>query len=352
MKKIFIVLLLVLFVFGCAGEDTAINDASLETKDTQQMSKYPTVEEQVESEGQKAKLLYPDVRGADRGEMQTPPKPQTDIRYFKFLSSKTACEILSKVFPEAVFAQGDRADMVIIKARKDDIDGIASLSQRIDVALSQVMIESSVVEITESGLKTLGLQWASSSGSTDFRFSLDAKKSLIESDGLAATLSALIASGKARIIARPRITTLDNTEASVNIGSRIPYAVPASTTSSGIQWAVQYIDAGVSLKITPKISADKMISVEIHPEVSSVSQWRTTVAGEFPVISTRNAAAFVRVKNGETIVIAGLIDEKDRDNIQKLPYAGDIPFISELFTKRISEKEKTEIIFLITPKIV
>jgi len=70
------------------------------------------------------------------------------------------------------------------------------------------------------------------------------------------------------------------------------------------------------------------------------------------VISTRNADATVRIKNGETIIIGGLIDESDRKNITKIPLAGDIPIIKELFTKTTDEKERTEIVFLITPHVI
>ena len=92
----------------------------------------------------------------------------------------------------------------------------------------------------------------------------------------------------------------------IKIGSRIPYAVPV-TSGTTTQWTVDYIDAGVKLKITPQLGQEGDITTFIQPEVSSISEWRTTAAGDFPVISTRNACATVRVKNGETIVIGGLL---------------------------------------------
>jgi type II secretory pathway component GspD/PulD (secretin) len=115
---------------------------------------------------------------------------------------------------------------------------------------------------------------------------------------------------------------------------------------------VEYIDAGVKLKITPQLGQENYITTFLQPEVSAVSEWRTTAAGDFPVISTRNASATVRVKNGETIVVGGLISETDRVNVTRIPILGHIPFINFLFQNRTVEKAKTEIVFLITPHVI
>ena len=162
----------------------------------------------------------------------------------------------------------------------------------------------------------------------------------------------MIADGSANVVASPRIATLDNQEAVINIGSRIPYAVPVTYASGSTQWTVDYIDAGVKLKITPQLGEEGDIRTFIQPEVSSVSEWRTTAAGEFPVISTRNASATVRVKDGESIVIGGLISDSQRENVTRVPVLGYLPVIGLLFQNRSAEKEKTEIVFLITPHVI
>jgi len=205
---------------------------------------------------------------------------------------------------------------------------------------AQVLIEAKVLEIAESDASRLGLSYNNQSGS----FNIGEKVS--------ADIKALIAEGKATVVARPRIATLDGEEAVINIGSRVPYAVPVSSTSSSPQWSVAYLDAGVIFRITPEINDISFITTKIQPEVSSISEWKTTAAGEFPVISTRNAQSTLRVKNGETIVVGGLISESDRVNISRVPLLGYLPILGGLFQSKTVEKGRSEIVFMITPQII
>ena len=275
-------------------------------------------------------------------------KNHYDVISLKNISAKKTADILGRFFPECSFSEGERGSRLLIKGKQEDISEASKFIKLIDNPLPQISIESKIMEISESSLKNLGIVWGNTAGS--FKISVDNNGGVSGND-LSATISALASNGDAHLIANPHISTLDNTEAVVNIGSKIPYAVPVSTASTSTQWAVQYIDAGVTLKITPRLGEDGTITASIHPEVSSVSEWRTTPAGEFPVISTRNADAVVHVKDGETIIIGGLIDEADRENVLKIPLAGDIPIIKELFTKRTKEKTRTEVVFMITPHV-
>lgn len=215
----------------------------------------------------------------------------------------------------------------------------------------RVLIESRIVEVSESGMDELGVKWGAEAGSLRFAINKDTGKIGL-TDDILVTVQALASEGKADILAEPSITTLDGHEATINIGSRIPYAVPASSSSTTTSWTVQYIDAGVSLKINPTVEDDNFICVLLKPEVSSISEWRMTSAGEFPVITTRNAESQVRVKDGETIVIGGLTGKSERDSLSKIALLGDIPIVGELFTNRVKESSKTEVIFLITPHII
>ncbi|HVN67963.1 MAG TPA: type II and III secretion system protein, partial [Candidatus Sulfotelmatobacter sp.] len=224
-----------------------------------------------------------------------------------------------------------------------------ALLESIDQLAPQILIESKVMELTQSDSLKLGISYGN--GSYKFITSKDTKRTRA-SDDLVSTLNALAADGRANVVANPRIATLDNQEALINIGSRIPYAVPVTSGGTTTQWTVNYIDAGVKLKITPQLGQDGEITTLIQPEVSSISEWRTTAAGDFPVISTRNASATVRVKDGETIVIGGLLSETERENVSRVPVLGYIPGLGLLFQNKNVEKEKTEIVFLITPHVI
>ncbi|MDD5382714.1 MAG: secretin and TonB N-terminal domain-containing protein [Candidatus Margulisbacteria bacterium] len=280
---------------------------------------------------------------------QTAYKTEAQVTRLKYLSAGKASELLGKIFPAAVFQAGGNSNTLIIRGREMEIKDAKELLLAIDKRAPQILIESRVVELSQSDSVKLGISYGN--GAYKFITNKTTRKTAPAED-LTSTLNALVTDGRANIIASPRIATLDNQEALINIGSRIPYAVPVSSGSSTTQWTVDYIDAGVKLKITPQLGQDGDITTFIQPEVSSVSEWRTTSAGDFPVISTRNASATVRVKDGETIVIGGLLSETERENISKVPIVGQIPVLGLLFQNRTIEKGKTEIVFLITPHVI
>lgn len=269
----------------------------------------------------------------------------------KHIFGNDATGVLSKVLPQLSLTSGPQSKILILRGDPGDVSQAESIIREIDKPTPQILIEGKVVEVSESGMEEFGIKWGREVGS--FKFAIDKKTGEFGlTEDILLILNKLATEGKAEILAEPSIVTLDGEEASINIGSRIPYAVPANTSSGTIQWAVSYIDAGVSLKIIPRVSEDGFVSVLFRPEVSSISEWRTTSAGEFPVITTRNAESQVRVKDGETIVIAGLINKSERENLSKILFLGDIPLFGLLFQSRVKESAKTEIVFLITPKII
>ncbi|OGC23050.1 hypothetical protein A3J90_05030 [candidate division WOR-1 bacterium RIFOXYC2_FULL_37_10] len=260
----------------------------------------------------------------------------------KSLSADKVSVILNKIFPSLSVVAGGRANHLIIGGKDSEVSDAKRLIQKIDIPVPQILLEGQVVEISKNDSGRIGIDY----NNGIFRFVND------DCDDIKSTINALISNGSANVVASPRIATLDNSEAIINIGSRIPYAVPVSSSSGATQWTVEYIDAGVKLKITPRLGKDSQIVMVLQPEVSSISEWKTTPAGEFPVISTRNASATLRTKDGETVVVGGLDSETERVNVSKVPIIGQIPLLNLLFQNRTVEKSKTEIVFLVTPYII
>jgi len=260
-------------------------------------------------------------------------------------------DTISRVIPNMIAVKNEESGSIILRASRADVDEAEKLISALDKKIPQIYIEGQVVEVTESGLSDIGIMWGKEQG--NFKFSVDRSSGVIsQSDNIVGAVSALIASGKAKMLANPKITALDGKEAEINIGSRVPYAVPSGATLTSTLWSVQYIDAGVSLKITSNVASDQTIVSTIRPEVSNISEWRTTAAGEFPVISTRNASVTVRIKDGETLVIGGLINEAERENISGIPGLSEIPLVGQLFQRNVKEKSKSDVLFLITPHLM
>jgi type II secretory pathway component GspD/PulD (secretin) len=162
-------------------------------------------------------------------------------------------------------------------------------------------------------------------------------------------LQAQVSSGSADLLARPRISALSGEEASIQIGDKIPYAVPAGGTSD--KWTINYLDTGVKLRIIAEVE-DNFVIASIISEVSSISQWQSNSAGNFPVISTRESRTKVKVRDKEPIIIGGLLNEQERDIVNAIPFFKDLPFIGPLFTTTQKEKIKTDIVFIIIPRII
>ncbi len=277
------------------------------------------------------------------------PKMICRVFTLKNISPQKAVETISRVIPNAIAVTNDDSKMIVIRGEENDIKDARGIIESIDKKIPQILIEGKVIEVSESGLSDLGVIWGQEQGS--FKFSVD-PGGKFTSANIQGALDLLVAKGKAKVLASPRISALDGKEAEINIGSRIPYAVPAGASSTSNQWTVQYIDAGVSLRILPQVANDGTIISTIKPEVSNVSEWRTTSAGEFPVISTRNASVTVRMNDGETLAIGGLINECERENISGIPVLSEVPLIGQAFRRSVREKTKTDVIFLITPHLM
>lgn len=160
----------------------------------------------------------------------------------------------------------------------------------------------------------------------------------------AAKIDALISDGKANILARPNITTIQGKEAVINIGSEVP--VPTvSTTNSTTTTSIKYREAGIILKCTPRINEDGIITVKVHTEVSSPMYVEDMKAYRF---QKRSADTIVRLKDGQTMVIGGLIGSDEAKQMSKIPFLGDIPILGNLFKHIQKSKSDTEVMIFLT----
>lgn len=269
----------------------------------------------------------------------------------KNIAADRAKKILESVYPEVKIEKSIKSSGLIIYADPRQQQKLSEMLASIDNPMDKILIEAKVVETASSNVEKIGTSLNNDQGGLKFNINKDDGKFEPAAD-FVLYINLLVSKGQAEILAQPKVAVLDGEEANINIGSKIPYAVPSNTSSGNVLWSVQYIDAGVSLKIIPRRLDNNLIEVSLKPEVSAVSEWKATNAGEFPVISTRNVETQVTVEDGQTLVIAGLASKNDYKVNSKIPLLGDIPIAGRLFQYNSTETSKTEIIFLITPKIV
>lgn len=169
---------------------------------------------------------------------------------------------------------------------------------------------------------------------------------------LNATLTAAASEGKAKILSEPKIATLNNQAADINITTQIPY-VTSNVASTGVQTqTVSYVTTGIQLKVTPSINADGRITLQVNPIVSQPSATASASSTGAPAVDARTANTTVLVRDGETIVIGGLITDTMQDTISKIPLLGDIPVLGWLFKKKSKTRVRAELLIFVTTRIL
>lgn len=169
---------------------------------------------------------------------------------------------------------------------------------------------------------------------------------------LSATLTAAAAQGKVKVLSDPKIATLNNQAATINVTTSIPY-VTSNVTSTGVTSAqVSYIATGITLSVTPTITADGRISLDVAPKVSQASALAAGNSAGAPTVDSRDAKTNVLVKDGETVVIGGLISDSASNQISKIPLLGDIPILGWLFKKKSIVRTRAELLIFVTPRIM
>ncbi|MBI4676329.1 MAG: type IV pilus secretin PilQ [Elusimicrobia bacterium] len=165
-------------------------------------------------------------------------------------------------------------------------------------------------------------------------------------------LGALAQQRRLKVLSDPKIATLNNKPAEINVTDQVPYDTSVMSSVGTISRSVTYTTMGIILKVTPSISADETrITLDINPEVSKPSGTAGSVSGA-PSVSRSTAKTIVIVKDGETVVIGGLITDSNETKINKVPILGDIPILGWLFKKKFISKERKELLIFVTPRIM
>jgi type II secretory pathway component GspD/PulD (secretin) len=272
---------------------------------------------------------------------------------------------LGSNYKETTDKQKPSPNVLILQGSREAIDKAKNLLAQLDVPQPQIIIEAKVMDITDTGAKDLGIDWGGEFG-TLTTFSLTEDTSLTEHSwqvgrmdrspiNLAARLKGIIQSGKGRVLANPNVLALDGKPASIFIGDEIKYVTRVDASENG-QTVVTTETArvGVQLHCISRINSDGYITMNLHPEVSVIVDWKELrdVSLALPQISRRFVDSTVRIKDGDTIVIGGLIKDEEIKNMSGIPFLKDLPILGSLFRYDTKSKTHSEVMVFITPKIV
>lgn len=294
----------------------------------------------------------------------------------KYASANEVAAMLGDLTKNVKIDQGGNRLVCFTSPRV--IGEITKIVKAIDHPHILVMLEARLIEVSMDNLGQYGIDWGTlspvgtglafgqkSTSTTDQPATGTTLEAINLSKGLATgswwqmplnfnlVLDALMANGDARLLMDSKLSTTNNRQASLHIGDVVPYTIQSYNLSSsgGVNQQIEKEEVGVKVTMTPHINDDSQITLDLMPEVSSIVGWKGPNA-DIPLVRVRKAVTTVRVNDGQTVFIAGLISEEKSTEQRKLPVLGQIPLLGLLFQHTREETKKTNLIIEVTPKII
>jgi general secretion pathway protein D len=266
--------------------------------------------------------------------------------------------------PRAMFVDEDMR-LLVVRDRMEIIESVERLIAAVDIAPPEVLLEVQVMEVGTDALLNLGIEYpdsisASVYGSTNKagELTINDLENLDRGDFRLfvpdpfAILNLKQGGGSANTLANPRIRVLNHGKAKVLIGDKVP-VVTITNTQGSTSESVNYLDVGLKLEVEPEVHVNNDVSIKVSLEVSNIAKEVKTSTGLLTYqIGTRNASTELRLRDGETQVLAGLIRDEERTSASHIPGLGKLPLIGRLFSNTSDTRAKSEIVLLITPRVV
>lgn len=295
---------------------------------------------------------------------------ETRVISFNFVNVADMQKTLTSMLTSRGKIETDiRTNSLIITDISERINKIQEVALKLDTKTPQVVIEAIMLTVKLNEDEKMGVDWdvthknrserefkqslkIGGTAGTDYFWQIKYGKTLLPWANLSSTLDLLIEQKRAEILANPRVLTLDNLPATIDLTEKVPYTDTQQSTEGGAASAissVKFEEVPVKLIVKPHITKDNYILMNIYTEQSYRSGYVTGTTQ--PIIDSRKAETNVLVRDGETVVIGGLRKKENTTTINKLPILGDIPFVGVLFKKTVKAKVDTELIIFVTPHI-
>jgi general secretion pathway protein D len=252
----------------------------------------------------------------------------------------------------------EKLNALIVRDTPDAIRLVEKLVASVDLAEPEVMLEIEVMEIASTRIQALGVEWPSqlqygvpnATGQVPIR----------APNGFVGTVAnpALIAdlhtdTTGTNTLANPRIRVRNHEKAKVHIGDKLPIFTTTATANVGVSASVNYLDVGLKLEVEPNVYLDNEVAIKLGLEVSSVTNTITGPSGSIAYqIGTRLTNTVLRLRDGETQILAGLINDAEMKTGGGIPGLIDLPILGRLFASKTDTHNKTEVVLLITPRVL
>lgn len=273
-------------------------------------------------------------------------------------------DLINQVY---VVADSDTNSLLVATTSKLQ-DKVRQVIEQLDRPVPQVLIKALIAEVTHSNTDDLGLDFSvlnlrpSGNGQRLVQNLGNAASSVVNGgmtvqlleENLSATLHILQQQSRLDVLSRPYILTSDNQEANIQVGQEVPFITESRLdTNNNTINTIQYQSIGIILDVTPHINPEGLVIMDVAPQISSLTGQTVPIqAGvNAPVFDNRSANTRVGVRDGETIVIGGLMQDQKIQSVEKIPIVGDLPLIGPLFQHNNTQKSKTELLIFLTPHV-
>ncbi|MFT6990463.1 MAG: general secretion pathway protein D [Paraglaciecola sp.] len=289
----------------------------------------------------------------------TKPNPNNSAGSNSSSEKNSRSSVLSAGNEDISIVVDARSNNLIISASGKDYRGLLPLIERMDVPPKQVMLEVMIVEVTLTDQFERGVEFFLEEN--NFTLGNQGTFGLAGIGGLSYILTgsnrwdvdAKLKQGNdlVNIISRPSLVVRDGVTASLEVGTEIPIASTTSGPDQPTTTSVQYRKTGLSLRVTPTVNSRGVVIMEIDQQITNSLDGGVTV-GDAPSISTRNLTTEVVANSGQTVILGGIISENKTNSQSNVPGLSDIPILGHLFTVKSDEKIKTELVIMVTPRII
>jgi general secretion pathway protein D len=261
----------------------------------------------------------------------------------------------------------NNTNSIIVVADPGNYKLLQNIIDQLDRIPEQVMIETMIVEASLTKNDKLGVEWnlvqakafgnEGTTGNIGQTFGLQTTtpaptgfKYTLTGGNLTAFVNALQTDSRFNILSTPRIFTSNQQQATINISQSVPYVLSTRTDANGnISFNYGFQDVGIVLNVTPRITANGYVTLDVDQTANDLQGYTSFNA---PIVNQREAQTTVSVKDGETVILGGMIRSQVTSTVNKLPILGDLPFLGNLFRSTSKENQKTELMIMLTPRIV
>ena len=284
------------------------------------------------------------------------PQSSPSVAYASVTGENGTTESVGQRINEHI-AIDRRLNALIFTGTPTEIAGYEAIIDAIDIPLRSVMLQTEIVELTDTAAKNVGIDFTNGSGTGQIasatfvtpNTSQNGVTNVPNQISLQAAIYAQVQKGNGRIIATPRILALDGKPASILTGDALPIITSIAVSGvNAVQQQVEYVNVGVNLQILARSTADGHVTAQVFSAVSSVTGYTSS----YPNIAQRQASTTVTVKDGQPFVLGGLLEKNELNNLYKIPFLGDLPILGSLFRVRHDSSTTDNLYIVVTPQII